>query len=89
MPRFAPVPKVTKLGSMTAVQRLQPVVDTTSMHGHGHEAVIGPALIAHAELPLMHVQRTSHAAGRAEIARTTAVTSRELAIPTHMRPSPS
>lgn len=48
---------------MAAPQRLRSVVNTTSMHGHGHEAVIEQALIAHAESPLMHVQRPSHAAG--------------------------
>lgn len=31
------------------VQRLRSVVDATAMHGHGHAAVIGPALIAHAQ----------------------------------------
>jgi hypothetical protein len=30
-------------------QQLRSVVDATSMHGHGHAAVIGPALIAHAQ----------------------------------------
>jgi hypothetical protein len=34
---------------LAASQRLQTVVDKTSMHGHGHAAVIRLALIAHAQ----------------------------------------
>jgi hypothetical protein len=40
---------------MSAVQRLRSVVGATSMYGHAHAAVIGLALIAHAQWPLMDV----------------------------------
>jgi hypothetical protein len=67
-------------------QRLRSVVGATSMHGHAYAAVISLAPIALATLPLMAVQLTSRAPGRAEVARATAVSSGELLLTTQTRP---